>query len=196
MDFTFPSPHGARASAAAIRLGAVHRAVRAVADVCAAPRLSPASAAARRQAIRKRSPEAGRRCRASISGSGLGCLLRAQPLLYMALGFSWLFTAFGRLVAIMSGRAANTPLPTEACTHRRSRPCGAAAGRLLRLCRLNFTVAAPERCAGLRQTCPKSAGIAACCGRWMPVLIRHRRVAPGVLPGSCADLKIQLRSRI
>jgi len=41
-------------------------------------------------------------------GVGLCCILLAQPLVYMALGFSWLFTAFGRLVAIMSD-GANTP---------------------------------------------------------------------------------------
>jgi hypothetical protein len=37
-------------------------------------------------------------------GLGLCCILLAQPLLYMALGFSWLFTAFGRLVSILSDR--------------------------------------------------------------------------------------------
>ena len=37
-------------------------------------------------------------------GLGLCCVLLAQPLLYMALGFSWLFTAFGRLVSMMSDR--------------------------------------------------------------------------------------------
>jgi hypothetical protein len=37
-------------------------------------------------------------------GVGLCCILLAQPLLYMALGFSWLFTAFGRLVSILSDR--------------------------------------------------------------------------------------------
>jgi hypothetical protein len=41
-------------------------------------------------------------------GVGLCCILLAQPLLYMALGFSWLFTAFGRLLSMMSD-AANTP---------------------------------------------------------------------------------------
>lgn len=41
-------------------------------------------------------------------GVGLTCLLLAQPLLYMALGFSWLFTAFGRLLSMMSD-GANTP---------------------------------------------------------------------------------------
>lgn len=41
-------------------------------------------------------------------GVGLTCILLAQPLLYMALGFSWLFTAFGRLLSMMSD-GANTP---------------------------------------------------------------------------------------
>ena len=30
-------------------------------------------------------------------GLGICCILLAQPWLYIALGFSWLFTAFGRL---------------------------------------------------------------------------------------------------
>ena len=37
-------------------------------------------------------------------GVGLCCILLAQPFLYMALGISWLFTAFGRLVSILSDR--------------------------------------------------------------------------------------------
>ena len=37
-------------------------------------------------------------------GLGLCCILLAQPLLYMALGFSWLFTAFGRVVSMLSDR--------------------------------------------------------------------------------------------
>ena len=41
-------------------------------------------------------------------GLGLCCILLAQPLLYMALGVSWAFTAFGRLIAMMSD-SANTP---------------------------------------------------------------------------------------
>ena len=41
-------------------------------------------------------------------GVGLCCLLLAQPLLYMALGFSWAFSAFGRLLGMMSD-GANTP---------------------------------------------------------------------------------------
>ena len=41
-------------------------------------------------------------------GLGLCAVLLAQPLLYMALGFSWLFTAFGRMLAMMSD-GAGTP---------------------------------------------------------------------------------------
>lgn len=35
-------------------------------------------------------------------GLGLCCILLAQPLLYMALGFSWAFTAFGRMISMLS----------------------------------------------------------------------------------------------
>lgn len=53
-------------------------------------------------------PEALSESRATMSGFYLGvglcCILLAQPLLYMALGFSWLFTAFGRIVSMMSDR--------------------------------------------------------------------------------------------
>ena len=35
-------------------------------------------------------------------GLGLSAILLAQPLVYMALGFSWAFTAFGRLVSMLS----------------------------------------------------------------------------------------------
>jgi len=38
-------------------------------------------------------------------GLGLCALLLAQPLLYMALGFAWLFTGFGRIVSMMSDHA-------------------------------------------------------------------------------------------
>jgi len=41
-------------------------------------------------------------------GVGLCAILLAQPLLYMALGLSWLFTAFGRMLGMMSDRG-NTP---------------------------------------------------------------------------------------
>ena len=37
-------------------------------------------------------------------GLGLCCILLAQPWLYIALGFSWLFTAFGRIVSMLSDR--------------------------------------------------------------------------------------------
>jgi uncharacterized membrane protein HdeD (DUF308 family) len=37
-------------------------------------------------------------------GLGMSCILLAQPLLYMALGFSWLFTVFGRIVSMLSDR--------------------------------------------------------------------------------------------
>lgn len=39
-------------------------------------------------------------------GCGLGCILFAQPLLYLVLGLSWAFTALGRLTAIIFDRAA------------------------------------------------------------------------------------------
>jgi Domain of unknown function (DUF4345) len=35
-------------------------------------------------------------------GAGLCALLLAQPLVYMTLGACWLFTAFGRMVSMMS----------------------------------------------------------------------------------------------
>ena len=37
-------------------------------------------------------------------GLGISCILLAQPLLYMALGFSWVFTVFGRVVSMLSDR--------------------------------------------------------------------------------------------
>lgn len=37
-------------------------------------------------------------------GAGASAILLAQPLLYMALGFCWAFTAFGRLVSMLSDR--------------------------------------------------------------------------------------------
>ena len=53
-------------------------------------------------------PEAFAAVRASMAGFYLGlgvtALLLAQPFLYIALGFSWAFTAFGRLVSILSDR--------------------------------------------------------------------------------------------
>ncbi|MFI0844514.1 DUF4345 family protein [Mesorhizobium sp. IMUNJ 23232] len=52
-------------------------------------------------------PEAVSEARATMAGFYLGLglccvLLGAQPFLYMALGVSWLFTAFGRLVSMLS----------------------------------------------------------------------------------------------
>ena len=35
-------------------------------------------------------------------GVGLCCILLAQPLIYLALGASWVMTAFGRLISIVS----------------------------------------------------------------------------------------------
>jgi hypothetical protein len=53
-------------------------------------------------------PEAVAEARATMAGFylglGLTCLLFAQPFLYIALGFSWAFTAFGRIVSMMSDR--------------------------------------------------------------------------------------------
>jgi hypothetical protein len=53
-------------------------------------------------------PDAVAAARATIAGFPLGlglcCILLAQPLLYMALGFSWLFAVFGRLISILSDR--------------------------------------------------------------------------------------------
>ena len=53
-------------------------------------------------------PEAVAEARARMAGFYLGlglcCILLAQPLLYMALGFSWLLTAFGRIVSMLSDR--------------------------------------------------------------------------------------------
>jgi hypothetical protein len=55
---------------------------------------------------REGKPHAIGEARSTMSGFYLGvgacCIVLAQPLLYMALGFSWLFTAFGRLVSMMS----------------------------------------------------------------------------------------------
>ena len=123
MDFTFPSPTSQGewlqfVSAAVTVLFGLLLMFR------AAPRLSLLRLQASRQ-DRRRSPKAGRRCRASISGSASAVILLAQPLLYMALGFSWLFTAFGRLVSMMSD-GANTPF-NWVSVHRRIGAGGAAA---------------------------------------------------------------------
>lgn len=42
-------------------------------------------------------------------GIGLSCMLLAQPMIYIALGASWLFTAVGRAVSLATGRG-NTAL--------------------------------------------------------------------------------------
>ena len=53
-------------------------------------------------------PEAVSESRATMAGFYLGlglcCILLDQPLLYIALGASWGFTAFGRIVSMMSDR--------------------------------------------------------------------------------------------
>jgi hypothetical protein len=53
-------------------------------------------------------PEAISESRATMAGFylgvGLSAILLAQPLLYMALGAGWAFTAFGRLVSIFADR--------------------------------------------------------------------------------------------
>lgn len=65
-----------------------------------------------RLATNERHPNAIAEARSTMAGFYLGlgicCILLAQPLLYMALGASWAFTAFGRLIAMMSDDA-NTP---------------------------------------------------------------------------------------
>ena len=53
-------------------------------------------------------PEALAEVRGTMAGFYLGlgicCVLLAQPWLYIALGFSWLFTVFGRIVSMLSDR--------------------------------------------------------------------------------------------
>jgi hypothetical protein len=53
-------------------------------------------------------PQAVAEGRATIGGFyvgfGLCAILFAQPLVYMALGFAWAVSAFGRLVSILSDR--------------------------------------------------------------------------------------------
>lgn len=66
-----------------------------------------------RLTTREAHPEAIGAARATMSGFylglGLACLLLGnQPFLYMALGASWGFTAFGRIVSMMSDQG-NTP---------------------------------------------------------------------------------------
>ncbi len=65
-----------------------------------------------RLATSERYPNAIAEARSTMAGFYLGlglcCILLAQPVLYIALGISWTFTAFGRLIAMMSDNA-NTP---------------------------------------------------------------------------------------
>lgn len=57
-------------------------------------------------------PEALSEGRATMAGFYLGvglcCLLTGQFWIYLALGFSWAFTAFGRLVSILSDKGSTT----------------------------------------------------------------------------------------
>jgi hypothetical protein len=57
-------------------------------------------------------PEAVAEARATMAGFylgvGISCIVMAQIWLYLALGLSWLLTAFGRMVAMLSD-GANTP---------------------------------------------------------------------------------------
>ena len=57
-------------------------------------------------------PEAVSEARATMAGFylgvGISCIVMAQIWLYLALGLSWLFTAFGRMVS-MGSDGANTP---------------------------------------------------------------------------------------
>ena len=57
-------------------------------------------------------PEAVSEARATMAGFylgvGISCIVMAQIWLYLALGLSWLFTAFGRMVSMLSD-GANTP---------------------------------------------------------------------------------------
>tara|TARA_R110002020_G_scaffold6689_24_gene28453 strand:- start:204 stop:593 length:390 start_codon:yes stop_codon:yes gene_type:complete len=53
-------------------------------------------------------PEAVSEARATMAGFYLGiglcALLLAQPLIYLALGAGWAFTAFGRIISMLSDR--------------------------------------------------------------------------------------------
>ncbi|WP_420407891.1 DUF4345 family protein [Hoeflea sp.] len=55
-------------------------------------------------------PEAVSEARATMAGFYLGvgicAMLFAQPLVYLALGAGWAFTAFGRIISMMSDRGA------------------------------------------------------------------------------------------
>lgn len=65
-----------------------------------------------RLATSERHPNAIAEARSTMAGFYLGlglcCVLLAQPMLYLALGAAWGFTAFGRIIAMMSD-GANTP---------------------------------------------------------------------------------------
>ena len=54
--------------------------------------------------------EAARTMAGFYLGLGLSAVLLAQPLVYLALGAGWAFTAFGRLISIMPG--SRPPLPS------------------------------------------------------------------------------------
>jgi hypothetical protein len=53
-------------------------------------------------------PEALASVRATMAGfylgAGLCSILLAQPFIYLTLGFSWLFAAFGRIISMLSDR--------------------------------------------------------------------------------------------
>lgn len=53
-------------------------------------------------------PEAVSEARATMAGFylgvGISALLFAQPLVYLAIGAGWAFTAFGRIISMMSDR--------------------------------------------------------------------------------------------
>ncbi|MBX3598729.1 MAG: DUF4345 family protein [Rhizobiaceae bacterium] len=57
-------------------------------------------------------PEAQAELRGRMAGFYLGlplcCILLGQPLLYLALGFSWLLVAFGRLISMLSDAGLTT----------------------------------------------------------------------------------------
>lgn len=57
-------------------------------------------------------PEAVSEARGTMAGFYLGvgicAMLFAQPLIYLALGAGWAFTAFGRLISMMSDRGLTT----------------------------------------------------------------------------------------
>lgn len=102
MEFTFPWPASfgeqlaASSAALTVLLGLV---------LLFAPRLALKTI---RLQTTERHPDALSEMRGRMAGFylglGLSCILLAQPLLYMALGFAWAFTAFGRIVSMLSDR--------------------------------------------------------------------------------------------